>query len=140
MDSGLRRNDGVGQREKPDARRSGGRARRRPRERSVGALDETADSIRSAGGVVPERHRADVGVLGRDAHDDDADAPAEAAPVDSLHAENRFASVMVRKTDHRKCVRCWHYRADVGVNPAHPEICGRCVTNVEGPGENRRWF
>jgi isoleucyl-tRNA synthetase len=72
--------------------------------------------------------------------DSDADAPAEAAPVDSLHAEKRFASVMVRKTDHRKCVRCWHYRADVGSNPAHPEICGRCVANIEGPGENRRWF
>jgi isoleucyl-tRNA synthetase len=72
--------------------------------------------------------------------DSDADAPAEAAPVDALHAEKRFASVMVRKTDHRKCVRCWHYRADVGANPAHPEICGRCVVNVEGPGENRRWF
>jgi isoleucyl-tRNA synthetase len=72
--------------------------------------------------------------------DKDADAPAEAAPVDSLHADNRFASVMVRKTDHKKCIRCWHYRADVGSNPAHPEICGRCVSNVEGPGENRRWF
>jgi len=72
--------------------------------------------------------------------DDDADAPAEAAPVDALHVEKRFASVMVRKTDHKKCVRCWHYRADVGVNPAHPEICGRCVSNIEGPGENRRWF
>jgi isoleucyl-tRNA synthetase len=39
-----------------------------------------------------------------------------------------------------KCVRCWHYRADVGVDPRHPEICGRCVSNIDGPGENRSWF
>ena len=39
-----------------------------------------------------------------------------------------------------KCVRCWHRRADVGANPAHPELCGRCVENVEGAGETRRFF
>jgi isoleucyl-tRNA synthetase len=72
--------------------------------------------------------------------DDDASAPAEAAPVDSLHDENRFASVVVRRSANPKCIRCWHHRADVGVDPAHPEICGRCVANVEGPGESRKWF
>jgi isoleucyl-tRNA synthetase len=72
--------------------------------------------------------------------DDDASAPAEAAPVDTLHDENRFASVAVRRSANPKCIRCWHHRADVGVDPAHPEICGRCVANVEGPGESRRWF
>jgi isoleucyl-tRNA synthetase len=39
-----------------------------------------------------------------------------------------------------KCIRCWHHRDDVGSHPEHPEICGRCVSNVEGPGEDRRWF
>src|SRR5690606_25826660 len=39
-----------------------------------------------------------------------------------------------------KCVRCWQRRADVGTDAAHPEICARCVSNVEGPGETRRWF
>jgi isoleucyl-tRNA synthetase len=72
--------------------------------------------------------------------DDDANAPQESAPVDALHAEKRFAYVHARKTDEAKCIRCWHYRPDVGVNPAHPEFCGRCVSNVEGPGEKRRWF
>jgi isoleucyl-tRNA synthetase len=43
-------------------------------------------------------------------------------------------------TDKAKCVRCWQRRADVGVDPAHPEICGRCVSNIEGDGETRRWF
>ena len=39
-----------------------------------------------------------------------------------------------------KCIRCWHHRDDVGSHPDHPEICGRCVSNVEGPGEVRQWF
>lgn len=43
-------------------------------------------------------------------------------------------------TDKPKCVRCWHRRADVGSDPKHPSLCGRCVSNIEGPGEDRRWF
>ncbi|MGY0561403.1 isoleucine--tRNA ligase [Luteimonas sp. A277] len=39
-----------------------------------------------------------------------------------------------------KCGRCWHYRADVGTHEEHPQICGRCVSNIEGPGEDRQWF
>jgi isoleucyl-tRNA synthetase len=39
-----------------------------------------------------------------------------------------------------KCIRCWHHRPDVGVDPVHPEICGRCVENVTGQGEDRHWF
>jgi isoleucyl-tRNA synthetase len=38
-----------------------------------------------------------------------------------------------------KCVRCWHLRSDVGIDPRHPELCARCVLNVEGPGEERRF-
>jgi isoleucyl-tRNA synthetase len=37
-----------------------------------------------------------------------------------------------------KCERCWHWRADVGHDPAHPQICGRCTTNLYGAGEPRR--
>ena len=36
-----------------------------------------------------------------------------------------------------KCERCWHYRGDVGIDPAHPTICGRCTSNLFGAGENR---
>jgi len=48
--------------------------------------------------------------------------------------------VLATPTAKAKCVRCWHRRADVGIDPAHPDICGRCVSNIEGPGEDRRWF
>ncbi|GAA6170610.1 isoleucine--tRNA ligase [Colwellia sp. KU-HH00111] len=38
-----------------------------------------------------------------------------------------------------KCDRCWHVTEDVGANEAHPELCGRCVTNVDGDGEQRKY-
>jgi len=49
-------------------------------------------------------------------------------------------AVLATPTTKAKCVRCWHYRADVGANAGHPELCGRCVDNVDGAGEDRRWF
>ncbi len=49
-------------------------------------------------------------------------------------------AVLAVKTGKRKCVRCWHYRADIGVSAEHPDLCGRCVDNIAGEGEDRRWF
>jgi isoleucyl-tRNA synthetase len=46
-------------------------------------------------------------------------------------------SIAVKVSEHEKCERCWHYRADVGANAAHPTICGRCVDNIDGAGEVR---
>mgnify|MGYP001390803352 CR=1 FL=1 len=45
--------------------------------------------------------------------------------------------VLVERSSVPKCVRCWHHRSDVGIHQQHPEICGRCVENVEGAGERR---
>jgi isoleucyl-tRNA synthetase len=47
--------------------------------------------------------------------------------------------IKVNATNYRKCERCWHYRADVGVDPARPDICGRCTSNLDGPGEPREY-
>jgi isoleucyl-tRNA synthetase len=38
-----------------------------------------------------------------------------------------------------KCERCWHYVEDIGVDPAHPTICGRCTSNLYGKGEIRNF-
>ncbi|MDQ9169803.1 isoleucine--tRNA ligase [Oxalobacteraceae bacterium R-40] len=51
-------------------------------------------------------------------------------------AGSAFA-LQVTPSAHAKCDRCWHYRADVGSDPAHPEICGRCVSNLFDTGEPR---
>ena len=45
----------------------------------------------------------------------------------------------VQASLHVKCERCWHYRADVGAEPAHPGICGRCADNLYGAGEDRQY-
>jgi isoleucyl-tRNA synthetase len=45
--------------------------------------------------------------------------------------------IVVMPSAHIKCDRCWHYRADVGADAAHPHICGRCVSNLFGKGEAR---
>ena len=46
-------------------------------------------------------------------------------------------TVTVTPSTAPKCERCWHYRDDVGANPAHPTICGRCDSNLHGEGEAR---
>ena len=46
--------------------------------------------------------------------------------------------ISVTASAHKKCERCWHYRADVGVDPAHGHICGRCLSNLFGQGEPRK--
>jgi isoleucyl-tRNA synthetase len=38
-----------------------------------------------------------------------------------------------------KCERCWHWRSDVGLDAAHPSICGRCTSNLYGSGEPRHF-
>ncbi|MDB5889505.1 MAG: isoleucine-tRNA ligase, partial [Polaromonas sp.] len=43
----------------------------------------------------------------------------------------------VTASSHQKCERCWHYRADVGMDAAHPTICRRCTSNLFGAGEPR---
>ncbi|WP_159093382.1 class I tRNA ligase family protein, partial [Xanthomonas fragariae] len=48
--------------------------------------------------------------------------------------------VSAQPTAKAKCVRCWHHQASVGSDLRHRELCSRCVSNIEGPGEERRWF
>jgi isoleucyl-tRNA synthetase len=50
-------------------------------------------------------------------------------------AEEFFVEATV--TTAPKCERCWHYRSDVGIDAAHPTICGRCTANLFGAGEPR---
>jgi isoleucyl-tRNA synthetase len=45
--------------------------------------------------------------------------------------------VTAHPSAHKKCERCWHWRADVGANAEHPGLCGRCTSNLFGPGEPR---
>ncbi|HTP71046.1 MAG TPA: isoleucine--tRNA ligase [Burkholderiaceae bacterium] len=76
------------------------------------------------------------------------------AELRSLGEELRFALIVSKATVQQltggpttievapsnavKCERCWHYRDDVGSDPAHPTICGRCASNLFGSGEVRQ--
>ena len=64
---------------------------------------------------------------------------ADTAPEGAVAATQDGVWIEVKPSTAPKCVRCYQRRADVGSNPAHPEICARCVINVEGPGEERRF-
>lgn len=60
---------------------------------------------------------------------------AEQRPEDAVNYEGFW--VKAQRCEHKKCIRCWHLREDVGENAEHPELCGRCVENVAGAGEVR---
>jgi isoleucyl-tRNA synthetase len=53
--------------------------------------------------------------------------------------ESGKEGVSVKASLNQKCERCWHYRADVGSDAGHPTLCGRCVSNLFGSGEARRY-
>ncbi|CUS47184.1 MAG: isoleucyl-tRNA synthetase IleS [Idiomarinaceae bacterium HL-53] len=61
------------------------------------------------------------------------------APADAVETEIEGLKVAVARTSFSKCARCWHHREDVGAHAEHEELCGRCVTNVTGDGEQREF-
>lgn len=65
-------------------------------------------------------------------------APLTEAPAEAVDSDVAGLKLRVVKTGHTKCARCWHFREDVGTHAEHPELCGRCVDNVDGEGEVRR--
>ena len=48
-------------------------------------------------------------------------------------------AIVVTASAAPKCERCWHYRADVGSHAEHAGLCARCVSNLFGAGEHRRF-
>jgi isoleucyl-tRNA synthetase len=66
-------------------------------------------------------------------------ASLSALPATAVKGFQEDVWIEVKPSANPKCVRCYQLRADVGSNPKHPEICSRCVINVEGPGEERRF-
>ncbi|WP_417766232.1 isoleucine--tRNA ligase [Spongiibacter tropicus] len=69
-----------------------------------------------------------------------------AAMLAPISASNEAATtdvdgleVRVRASEGMKCTRCWHHRDDVGQSLEHPELCFRCIDNVDGDGEVRHY-
>ncbi|MEJ2213053.1 MAG: isoleucine--tRNA ligase [Gammaproteobacteria bacterium] len=65
--------------------------------------------------------------------------PESGKPADAVETGLDGLSITIAASGHTKCARCWHFREDVGQHEEHPELCGRCVENVDGSGETRRF-
>jgi len=64
--------------------------------------------------------------------------PLADKPDDAVESEDVAGlALLVKASEYKKCTRCWHHREDVGNHSSHPELCGRCVKNVDGDGEVR---
>jgi isoleucyl-tRNA synthetase len=63
----------------------------------------------------------------------------ETAPEGVIETAIEGLWLAVSPSGGTKCERCWHYTADVGTNTEHDDLCGRCITNVEGVGETRQF-
>ncbi|GAB3281157.1 isoleucine--tRNA ligase [Parahaliea aestuarii] len=66
-------------------------------------------------------------------------APLADAPADVAVTEIDGLCLQVVASGDEKCERCWHRRPEVGSLEAHPTLCGRCVENIDGSGEQRRY-
>ncbi len=67
---------------------------------------------------------------------------AGSPPAEGQHytlSNNDEIWVAVAASAHAKCIRCWHHREDVGSHAKHPELCGRCIENVDASGEQRQF-
>ena len=64
---------------------------------------------------------------------------ASERPDDAEPSEVPGLWIKVVPSTFKKCVRCWHRREEVGQNAGHPGLCARCVVNVTGAGEARRY-
>ncbi len=64
---------------------------------------------------------------------------SDTPPSEAVPSQAEKVWIEVRPSSQPKCVRCWNLRSDVGSDPRHPELCARCVLNIEGPGEERKF-
>jgi isoleucyl-tRNA synthetase len=63
--------------------------------------------------------------------------PLEQADDDTVATEVAGLHLRVSASVQPKCGRCWHHREDVGSHDFHPQLCQRCIDNIEGSGEQR---
>ena len=68
--------------------------------------------------------------------------PLDRRPADAVGANlgaQDIVWIKVIPSRFHKCIRCWHHREDVGSHAEHPQLCGRCVENISGSGEIRKY-
>ncbi|HDY85674.1 MAG TPA: isoleucine--tRNA ligase, partial [Methylophaga sp.] len=63
--------------------------------------------------------------------------PAAEKPADAITSSVSGLSLVLTASENARCDRCWHQTPEVGSNETHPELCDRCINNVDGEGEQR---
>ena len=52
---------------------------------------------------------------------------------------NESFKININSSKNTKCTRCWHRHSSVGSNKEHPELCDRCIENIDNDGEQRKF-
>ena len=65
--------------------------------------------------------------------------PADERPEDAVKSDLEGIWIRTLPSEYEKCVRCWHHREDVGRDARYNDLCGRCIENIAGDGEIRRF-
>lgn len=60
-------------------------------------------------------------------------------PLDMICTDVPGLSLVITPSTDPKCERCWHRPEDIGKDHTHPTLCGRCILNISGEGETRRY-
>ena len=63
--------------------------------------------------------------------------PANDKPTGAIETSVEGLTLVLTPSENDRCDRCWHQTPEVGKHEAHPELCERCVENVDGEGEQR---
>jgi isoleucyl-tRNA synthetase len=63
--------------------------------------------------------------------------PALDKPADAIKSSVSGLFLVLSASEDARCDRCWHQTPEVGSNETHPELCARCIDNVDGEGEQR---
>ncbi len=63
----------------------------------------------------------------------------EQAPKNVIETEVDGLWLSVAQANGTKCERCWHVTEDIGKSEDHPNLCGRCIINIDGEGETRQF-
>ena len=58
-------------------------------------------------------------------------------PADAVTSDVAGLALVARASESARCDRCWHQTEEVGQDETHPELCGRCIENIDGQGEKR---
>jgi isoleucyl-tRNA synthetase len=63
--------------------------------------------------------------------------PATDKPADAIASSVTGLFLVLSASEDARCDRCWHQTPEVGSSETHPELCVRCIDNVDGEGEQR---